>query len=103
VFLGLCLDALDEELVTLRSSISTPKLASTLKIEGLEEEAPSQSGEGQTEVRERDYSVRQFFFSVLSLALLTYRWTRIGKFSRVAHLAHILWKISLNCTRTKPA
>jgi hypothetical protein len=53
VFLGLYLEALDEELVTLQSSISTRKPASTLKVEELEEE--TQSGEGQ--MRERDYSV----------------------------------------------
>jgi hypothetical protein len=28
---------------------------------------------------------------------------RIGRFSRVAHLAHILWKVSFDCTRAKPA
>ncbi|KAF8471374.1 hypothetical protein DFH94DRAFT_674372 [Russula ochroleuca] len=53
VFLGLYLDALDEELVALRSSFSTHKPASTLKVEGPEEE--TQSGDGQTEVGERDY------------------------------------------------
>jgi hypothetical protein len=60
VFLGLYFDALDEELDTLRSSISTPKLVSTLKVERLEEE--TQTSEGQTEVKERDYAVRQLFF-----------------------------------------
>lgn len=60
MFLGLYLDALDEELVALRSSFSTHKPASTLKVEGPEEE--TQSGDGQTEVGERDYMVRQFFF-----------------------------------------
>ena len=55
MFLGLYLEALDEELVTLRSSTSTHKLASTLKVEEIEEE--TQSGEGQTEMIERDYTV----------------------------------------------
>jgi hypothetical protein len=62
VFFGHYLDALDDELVTLRSSISTHKPASIPKAEGLEEE--TQLGEGQTEVGERDYMVRQFFFSL---------------------------------------
>jgi Family of unknown function (DUF6535) len=41
--------------------------------------------------------------SALRSVLLTYSWTRIGKFSQVAHLAHIRWKIPLNRTRAKPA
>jgi hypothetical protein len=55
VFLGLYLEALDEELVALRSSISTDKPTSTLKVEEFQEE--TQSGEDQTEVGERDYTV----------------------------------------------
>ena len=71
MFLGHYLEALDEELVTLRSYISSHKPASIPKAEGLEEE--SQSGEGQAEVGERDYMVRQFFFlSAMSLMSLTY-------------------------------
>ena len=60
MFLGLYLEALDEELVTLQSSTSTHKLASTLKVEEIEEE--TQSGEGQTEVGEQNDTVGQFFF-----------------------------------------
>ena len=56
MFLGLYLEALDKELVTLRSSIGTHRRATILKVEELEEEG--QSGESQTEVRERDYMVR---------------------------------------------
>jgi hypothetical protein len=37
------------------------------------------------------------------MALLTYTWTRVDKLSRVAHLAHIRWKVSLDRMRTKPA
>ena len=58
MYLGLYLQALDEELVTLRSSISTHKLESSLKVKELKE--GTRSGEGQT-VGERDYTVRQFF------------------------------------------
>ena len=60
MFLGLYLEALDEELVTLHSSTSTQKPASTLMVEELEEDI--QSGKGQTEVGERDVTVRQFIF-----------------------------------------
>ena len=56
MFLGLYLEALDEELVTLRSSIGTHRPASTLKLQELKEE--SQSGETHTEMKERDYTVR---------------------------------------------
>ena len=59
MFLSIYLEALDEELVTLRSSIGTHRPASTLKAEELKE--GSQSGESQTEMRERDYTVRRFF------------------------------------------
>jgi hypothetical protein len=58
VFLGLYLEALDEELVTLRSSIGTHRSASTLKVKELEEE--THIGESQTEMRERHYTVRRF-------------------------------------------
>ena len=68
MFLGLYLEALDEELVTLHSSISTHKPASTstLKVEKLKEE--TQLGEGQAEMRELGYTVRQYF-------LLSLHWT----------------------------
>jgi hypothetical protein len=55
MFLGRYLDALDEELVTLRSSV-THKPASIQKVEGFEEE--NRLGEDATEVGERDYMVR---------------------------------------------
>ena len=58
MFLGLYLDALDEELATLRSPIGMHIPALTLKVEELEEE--SRSGENQMVMRERDYTVRQF-------------------------------------------
>jgi hypothetical protein len=51
-FLGLYLDALDEELVELHANISIHKPASAPSVEGLEEEA--RSVEGQTEVGKRD-------------------------------------------------
>ncbi|KAF8461823.1 hypothetical protein DFH94DRAFT_677586 [Russula ochroleuca] len=54
VFLKLYLEALDEELVALQSSISKHKPGSTLKAEELEEE--TQSSEGQTEMGQRDYT-----------------------------------------------
>jgi len=65
-FLGLYLDALDEELVELRTYISTHKPASASGVEELEEEV--QSTEGQTEVGKQDYRVRQLFF-LLALSL----------------------------------
>ena len=63
MFLSLYLDALDEELVALRSSFNTHIPASTLKGEGLEEE--NQLGKGQIEVGERGCTVRQLFFLFL--------------------------------------
>jgi hypothetical protein len=63
VFLGLYLEALDEELVTLQSSISKHKPASTPKVDELEEE--TRSDKGQTEVEERDCTVRQCSISAL--------------------------------------
>ena len=59
-FLGLYLDALDEELAEIHTYISTHNPASTAE---LEEEA--QSAEGQTGVGRRDYTVRQLFFLFL--------------------------------------
>ena len=75
------------------------KYASTLKVEELEEE--TRSGEGQTEVGERDCTVRQIFFSCteLGVANALYTWTRIDKFSQVAHLAHIRRKDPHDLTR----
>jgi hypothetical protein len=59
-FLGLYLDALDEELVKLNAYISTHKPAlAPRSVEELKEEA--QSAEDQTEVGKRDYTVRQLF------------------------------------------
>lgn len=68
MFLGLYLEALDEELVTLHSSISThkPAFTSTPKADKLKEE--TQLGEGPTEVREVGYMVRQY-------VLLFLHWT----------------------------
>lgn len=63
-FLGLYLEALDEELVTLQTSMSTLKPASTSKVEELKEE--TDQGSGQTEVGERNYTVRQFCFFLCS-------------------------------------
>ena len=51
-FLGLYLDALDEELVGMHSM---RKPSSVTSIEELEEKAPT--AEGQTKVGERDYTV----------------------------------------------
>jgi hypothetical protein len=98
--LGLYLEALDEELVVLHPYMST---ASVPGVKELEEEA--QSTEGKSEVGVRDYTVRHIhFLSAPSLTLLTYAWTRIGKFSRrVAHLAHIWWKVPFGRTCAKPA
>jgi hypothetical protein len=58
------LEALVEELVALHTSNSTRKIdpASSPKAEELEEE--THPGEGQTEVGRRDYTVRQFSFSL---------------------------------------
>ena len=58
-FLGLYLDALDEELIELYTYISTNKPASTPSVEELGE--GTQSAKGQTEGK-RDYTVRRLFF-----------------------------------------
>jgi hypothetical protein len=55
-FLDLYLEALDEELVTPRTYTSTHKSASAPGVEEREDE--TQSAEGQTEVRRREYTVR---------------------------------------------
>jgi ubiquitin C-terminal hydrolase len=59
-FLGLYLDALDEELIELHTYISMHKPTSAPNIEELKEEA--QSVEGQTELGKRNYTVRRVFF-----------------------------------------
>jgi hypothetical protein len=59
-FLGLYLDALDEELVELRTYISTHRPASASDVEELEEEV--QSIEEQAAVGKRDHTVRQSSF-----------------------------------------
>ena len=100
MLLGLYLEALDEELVALQPSIIKHKPASTPKVDELGGEI--RSGEGQTEVGERDYTVLQFSISALGLALLMYL-DMLGKFIQVSHLAHIRWKVPLDRTRTKPA
>ena len=56
-FFGLYLAALDEEMVERRTYISTHKVASTSSVEELEEE--THSAEGQTELGEKDRTVRQ--------------------------------------------
>jgi hypothetical protein len=98
VFLGLFLAALDEELVGLYTYIGMRKPASASSVD-----EETQSAGGQTEVRKRDYSVRHYSFPAVSLTLLTFARTRIGKFSRVAHLTHIRWKVPFDSTRAKPA
>ena len=91
-FLGFYLDALDEELIELNDYINTRKI--------LNIEEPGE-GEDQTDVRKRGCSVcRLFLFSLLRLI---YVWKRIGGFIRVAHLAHIRWKVPFDRTRAKPA
>ena len=67
-FLGLYLDALDEELVKLGANISMRQPISAPSGEKLDEEV--QSGLGQTEVRKReselrDYTVRRLFLLYL--------------------------------------
>lgn len=59
-FLGLYLDALDEELLKLRTYIGLHKPASTPSVENLEEE--TQSAEDLTEAGHRGYTVRQLSF-----------------------------------------
>jgi hypothetical protein len=62
-FLDLYLEALDEELITSRTYTSTHKPATAPGIDEREDE--TQSAEGQTEVRRREYTVRQsFIFSL---------------------------------------
>ena len=72
-----------------------------MKVERLGE---TQSSESQTEMRERDYTVRQFPLSLnWALAFLMYTWTRKGKPSRVIYFADIQWKVPFNHTRAKSA
>jgi hypothetical protein len=59
-FLDHYLEALDEELVTLQASMSALKPAPTSKVEELEED--TRIGIDRTEVGERNYTVRQFYF-----------------------------------------
>jgi hypothetical protein len=63
-FLGLYLDALDEELVELQTYISTHKLAGIEELEG-----EAQSAEAQNAVGRREYTVRRLFFLSLYLNL----------------------------------
>ena len=62
-FLGLYLDALDEELIELRTYIGTDEPPSASGVEGLEEEV--QSTQGLTVVGKRDHTVRQLSFLFL--------------------------------------
>ena len=66
-FLGLYLDALDEELVELRTYISTQWPASAPRIEVLREEAQSAEGKAKAKVGMRDHTVRRLFRVVRSL------------------------------------
>lgn len=67
-FLALYLDALDDELAELHTSIiSTHKLVSTSSAGEIEE---SVKPEGQAEVGERDYTVRHSIFHSLHYCLL---------------------------------
>jgi hypothetical protein len=60
-FFSVYLNALDEELLAVFTSVSTHKPTSAaLNVEGLRE--GSRSGEGKTEVGKRDDIVRQFSF-----------------------------------------
>ena len=62
-FLGLYLDALDRELVELQTYIRTHEPASVPDVEEFEGEvAEAKSAEGQTEVGNRDDTVRQLLF-----------------------------------------
>ena len=62
-FLGLYVDALDKELVELKTYISTHEPASVPNVEEFEGEvAEAKSAEGQTKVGKRDHTVRQLFF-----------------------------------------
>jgi hypothetical protein len=60
-FFSFYLDALDEELLALLTSISTHKPAS-VALHAEEPREGSKLGEGQIEVGKRDYMVRQSFF-----------------------------------------
>jgi hypothetical protein len=62
-FLDLYLEALDEELVAPCTYTSTHKSASAPGVEEREDE--TQSAEGQTEERRREYMVRQSFILTL--------------------------------------
>lgn len=62
-FLRLYLDALDEELVKTHTYTTTNEPASALCVEELEE--GDQSGEGQTEVGNRGYTVHQSYIHSL--------------------------------------
>ena len=60
-FLDLYLEALDEELITLQTSMSTLKPASTSNVEEPDEE--TRLSIGRTEVGKRNYyTVHQFFY-----------------------------------------
>ena len=63
MFLGLYLEALDEELVAPHTSTITHKRTFILEVGDLEEE--TQAGESQTEVGKRDYTVRRSYFLLL--------------------------------------
>ena len=66
-FLGLYLDALDDELVGLHTYIGTHRPASAPRIEELREVAQSASGQAGAEVGMRDHTVRRLFRVIRSL------------------------------------
>ena len=79
-FLGLYLDALNEELVQLHTYTSADKPASAPGVEVVEEEA--RSFKGQTEVRERDYTpMRQSLYFFYTAPDSDADNVRIGKFN----------------------
>jgi hypothetical protein len=98
-FLGLYLDALDEELIELHTYITTHKPASAPRVEKLEGDA--QLVKGQSEVRRRDFAVRLFSFLCTEFDVAEVCFD-IAKFSRVPHVTVIWWKVPFDCSRPKP-
>ena len=101
MFRPLYLDALNEELVQLNTCTSAHKPASAPAVAEAEEQA--RSSKGQTEVGERDYTVRQLLLFLYTTFERDVANVQIGKFSRFAHLARIRWEVPFDRTRAKPA
>ena len=81
-FLGLYLNAIDEELTELQTCIITHNPASAPRAE--EFEGGAKFAEGPIEVKKRDDTVGKLLFLCivkLSLLLLASAWMRIGKLS----------------------